>query len=278
MRLYWLLPALMLLLPACETWTLRRAAEETFTLASADTGQRYELTVLLPPDYDPNGSYPSVYLIDGHWHYFNVAADALQLMEAGTIEPVIVIGIAYADLKPNGLGGYATISELRIDDLTEVKHRPEDERGGQAAAFRRFIAQDLIPRIESDYAADPAQRTLMGHSLGGYFGIWEMLTHRDSSLFTRIEAGSPALWWGDGHLMSLLDSTHAAGAALPFDLHTTMGSLESVVWNTFFDEFEARLESYAFDGLRYRFERYPKGHTANAEPGFRDGLLYFFGR
>jgi hypothetical protein len=265
-------------LVSCETLTLRQADETTFTLDSPDTGQSYEITVLLPPTYDADRRYPSVYLLDGHWHYLNVAADAQQMMAAGDIEDIILVSIAYADLNPNGLEGYATISSLRIDDLTAAKNLPEDERGGKSLAFRQFLVGDLIPRIEADYATGPAQRTLMGHSLGGYFGIWEMLTFSDRSPFVNVEAGSPALWWTDGQLLGELEAAQAEGLALPFDLHTTMGTLESVVWNAFFDEFEARIKAAAFPGLTYDFERYPKGHTANAEVGFREGLIYFFGR
>lgn len=272
---------LTLLLPwliGCETWTLRQATEDTLRLPSEDTGRTYEITVLLPPGYDEAQTYPSVYLIDGHWHYYNVAGDAQQLMEAGEIEDIILVSIAYADLVPNSLSGYAEISRLRIDDLTAVKNTPEAERGGGAEAFRRFIAQDLIPAIEADYSTSAQRRTLMGHSLGGYFGLWEMYTRGDTSLFENIEAGSPALWWADGHLMALLDEVEAEGRPQPFDLHTTMGTMETVTWNAFFDEFEARLDTYDLPGLTYTVERYPKGHTANAEPGFREGLKYFFGQ
>ena len=278
MRKIALLGLLLVFLSSCETWTLRQASEESLRISSSDTGQTYEISILLPPNYDPDRTYPSVYLLDGHWHYLNVAGDAQQLMEAGKIDDIILVSIAFADLRSNNLSDYGVIATLRIDDLTATKNNDDDEVGGAADAFRRFIAEDVIPAVEEAYSTNATQRTLMGHSLGGYFGIWEMLTFTDSTLFENIEAGSPALWWDDGDLMSRLDSAKAAGVSLPVDLHTTMGSLESVVWNTFFDEFEDRIEEYAFPGLTYQFERYPKGHTANAEVGFREGLLYYFGR
>lgn len=268
----------ILLWSACAQVTLQDANEQSFTIESPQTGQTYEISVLLPADYSTEKTYPSVYLIDGHWHYLNVAADAKRMMEQGEIEDIILVGIAYDGLAPNTLGGFGTISELRIDDLTFPKNEDSARLGGKAFEFREFIKDDLIPAVEDLYSTNSDRRTLMGHSLGGYFGIWEMFTFSDSSLFTQIEAGSPALWWADGYLMAQ-EAAHAeADKALPFDLHTTMGSLESVTWNAFFDEFEARLETSKHPELRYIFERYPKGHTANAEEGFRQGLLYFFGQ
>lgn len=268
---------LLLLLSSCENLTLRSAEQESFTLASAQTGQSYEITVLLPPNYSETGSYPSVYLIDGHWHYPNVAADARQLMDKGEIRDVIIVGIAYAGIDAKSLGGYAEISRLRVDDLTATKNNPEDTLGGKAVPFRNFIKDDLIPAVEDRYATSASERTLMGHSLGGYFGFWEMFTFPDSSLFVNIEAGSPALWWDDGQLIKDEMTLFEAGTPLPFHLHTTMGDIESVSWQAFFDEMEERLNSHQHEGLITVFERYPKGHAANAEVGFRAGLLSFFG-
>ncbi|MEO1448570.1 MAG: alpha/beta hydrolase-fold protein [Bacteroidota bacterium] len=270
--------AIVWLCSGCAQLTLKDADEHSFSIESPQTGERYEISILLPAGYSTEKSYPSVYLIDGHWHYLYTAAAAKRLMEQDKIEDVILIGIAYDGLAPNTLGGFSKISELRIDDLTFPKNVDTDSMGGKAFEFRSFLADNLIPIIEEQYATSSERRTLMGHSLGGYFGIWEMFTFPDSSLFTQIEAGSPALWWADGYLMEQEAALSKTDQPLPFDLHTTMGSLESVTWNTFFDEFEERLETSKHPELRYVFERYPKGHTANAEEGFRQGLLYFFGR
>lgn len=267
----------MVFFVSCEQIQLKSADQESFILNSARTGQDYEITVLLPPDYDAARTYPSVYLIDGHWHYLPVAADAKRLMGKGDIREIILVGIAYAGLPPNTLGGYQKISDLRIDDLTMQKNEESAERGGKAPEFRAFLAETLIPEVESRYSTSSSERTLMGHSLGGYFGLWEMFTHPDSALFENIEAGSPALWWADGFLMAEEERIHSEDIALPFNLHTTMGELETVVWNTFFDEFEERMNAHQHEGLSFIFERYPKGHSANAEKGFEEGLKYFFG-
>ncbi len=272
-----LVAVLLFLLSGCAQLTLRNATEESFVLLSDTTGFSYEITVLLPPDYDPSLVYPSVYLLDGHWHYSNVAADAKQLMDRGDIEDIILVGIAYDGLAPNTLSGFGEISDIRIDDLTSVKDTPNADRGGKSPAFREFIRQDVIPEVESRYATNDQDRTLMGHSLGGYFGVWEMLTFHENSLFDNIHAGSPALWWGDGFLIGEEERVHDEGLALPFDFHTDMGSLEGVSWNTFFDEFEERVLEHNHPGLAATFSRYPRGHSNNAEIGYRRALKHFFG-
>lgn len=271
-------PALILLLFGCEQLTLSSVDEPTFVIESVNTGYAYEMTVLLPPDYDEGQLYPTVYLVDGHWHYSNVAADALRMMRRDQIRDVILVGVAYADIPPNTLGGFGEISQIRIDDFTFPKNVETDTLGGLSFEFREFFKEELIPEVERRYSTSADERTLMGHSLGGYFGYWEMFTFSDSSLFQYVEAGSPALWWADGYLLGVADSLAAQNQALPFRLHTTMGKLESVVWNTFFDELEERFTESEPEGLIYSFERYPYGHSAMAEVGFREGLLYFFGQ
>jgi predicted alpha/beta superfamily hydrolase len=277
LRNAFLLCCLGLCFHGCERITLASATEERLVLDSSFTDYTYEITVLLPPGYQADQNYPSVYLLDGHWHYPDVAADAQRLMEKGEIRDLILVGIAYHDIPPNTLSGYARIYDIRIDDFTFPKNETEAEWGGKAADFRRFLGEELIPEVESRYATSATERTLMGHSLGGYFGFWEMFTHRDRSLFQNVEASSPALWWADGYLLDQEAALDSSEASLPFDLHTNMGQLESVTWNTFFDEMEARFEAADRPELTYTFERYPYGHTAMAEEGFCAGLRYFFG-
>lgn len=262
---------------SCTTQNLDTYTEEKFSISSTYTGQSYEMTVLRPTQFEPNTLYPIIFLLDGHWHYNQVSKDLLDFQEEGIAENVILVGIAYEGLNPNGLEGYGRISELRIDDFTFTKNQPSDTYGGKSEAFRNFLENELLPELQSRYPEDPSERTLMGHSLGGYFGVWEMFTYPENSLFKNIHAGSPALWWDDGYLMNQEREYAASGPGeLDFSFHSSMGSMESVVWNTFFDEFEARIDSQQYPGLEYQFERYPKGHAANAEPGFYDALGTFF--
>lgn len=251
--------------------------EEKFSIDSGNTGQSYEMTIYRPSQLDANQQHPFVFLLDGHWHYNQVLKDLQALQSSGGAADIILVGIAYEGLNPNGLAGYGRISELRVDDFTATKNNPEDQLGGKSVAFRDFIKDELLPELQSKYPEDPSQRTVMGHSLGGYFGVWEMFTYSDSSLFKNVHAGSPALWWDDGDLMSLEENFAGNGSrVLPFHFHTTMGTMETVVWNTFFDEFEERLGDRNYDELEYVFERYPRGHAANAEPGFASALNIFF--
>jgi Putative esterase len=45
---------------------------------------------------------------------------------------------------------------------------------GNGLGFMQFLRQELIPLIESDYRADPADRTLLGHSMGANFALYTL--------------------------------------------------------------------------------------------------------
>ncbi|MEM6270653.1 MAG: alpha/beta hydrolase-fold protein [Bacteroidota bacterium] len=267
----------LLLLVSCQD-TEFQATEEVFALRSLHTGRDYEMTVLLPPGYSTTQTYPTVYLLDGYWHYPGVAAFARRQMEKSNLEPLILVGVGYAGIKANTLSGVDSIFRVRVFDLTYPTEDDSSSIPGTAFDFRRFLKDELIPEVENRYATSAADRTLMGHSLGGYFAIWEMLTFAEQPLFRNFAAGSPALFWAEGFLLDREAEVFNAGTPLPFRLHTTMGSLESVMWNTWFDEFEARLQSRNRTDLDVTFVRLPQGHTATAETSFEDGLQHFFGR
>src|SRR5918993_1121678 len=59
---------------------------------------------------------------------------------------------------------------------------------GNGLGFMQFLRQELIPLIEADYRADPADRTLLGHSMGANFALCTLYHHPD--LFQRCVAAS----------------------------------------------------------------------------------------
>ena len=66
---------------------------------------------------------------------------------------------------------------------------------GDSANFLKFLQEELIPFIEREYRADPARRTLMGHSYGGLFGAFALF--QAPGLFANLVIGSPTLSYGN---------------------------------------------------------------------------------
>ena len=67
---------------------------------------------------------------------------------------------------------------------------------GGADSFYQFVTQEVIPLVEADYPIDSANRTLMGHSWGGVFGLYSLF--RDPLLYKNYLICSPDLPYADG--------------------------------------------------------------------------------
>ena len=95
---------------------------------------------------------------------------------------IVIVGITYSGAHPD-------YDALRATDYTPT---PGDRKGsGDGPKFLHFMKAELIPFIELNYRGDPTRRILGGHSLGGLFTLYAMLT--DPTLFWGYLAGSPAI-------------------------------------------------------------------------------------
>ncbi len=64
-----------------------------------------------------------------------------------------------------------------------------------AARFLDALVSEVMPQVEARHRADAADRTLVGHSFGGLFGLVTLF--RQPSAFRRYLIISPSLWWDD---------------------------------------------------------------------------------
>ena len=180
-----------------------------------------DVVVYVPPGYDESDArYPVVYLHDGqnlfdpatafggtHWR---AGETATALIEAGTIAPVILVGI------------YNT-GKHRIDEYTPTHDR---RRGGGAAdAYGRFIVEELKPVIDAGYRtiADRAHTGIGGSSLGGLVSLYVALKH--PAVFGKAAVMSPSVWWDRRAI--LRDVRRAAALGEKPRLWVDMGSAES---------------------------------------------------
>lgn len=164
------------------------------TLVSPD-GRRWRVTVALPPVPTAFGRTRAVYVLDPASHFMHAVGSARNLARTGGErfpQDLMIVGVG-PDTDDN-----AELNVLRNYYLT-----PTERSGREADAFQHGGADDfadilasLFPSIESQYNADPNDRTFAGHSFGGLFGS-HVLLHRPQ-LFQRYLLSSPSLWWDDG--------------------------------------------------------------------------------
>ncbi|WP_323761883.1 alpha/beta hydrolase [Maricaulis sp.] len=155
-------------------------------IRSETLGQTRTINIWLPPGHDTAETpYTVLYLIDGgvDQDFPHIAGLAQLGVISWQFQPLIVVGIE---------------TEVRLHELTPS---PQDHRyvesfdtAGGASDFRRYIADDIIPFIESHYRVGD-RRAIIGESLAGLFVVDTLLEQPE--LFDDYIAVSPSLWWDD---------------------------------------------------------------------------------
>lgn len=180
-----------------------------------------DIIVYLPPDYNSERSrrYPVLYLHDGQNLFdpataFNnnewgVDEVTEELILAGEIEPLIVVGIYNAGTK-------------RVSEYTHV---PDYRgRGGLARAYGKMIASDLKPFIDREYRTltNSVNTGLGGSSLGGLVTMY--LGMRYPEVFGKLLVMSPSVWWANRDILKKVSKTkHKGSQKIWLDVGTCEG-------------------------------------------------------
>ncbi len=243
----------LLAFPASATAQTPRATAEptpivigqSYALPSATYGRTREINVWLPPGYAESGqTYPVLYLLDGgqaqDFHHISGIAQLGTIV--GTTRDVIVVGVASVDRR-NELA-------LPTEDAELIARYPTQ---GQSIRFRQFLADEVLPFVESHYRTN-GETALMGESLAGLFVVETFL--KEPQMFDAYVAVSPSLWWDGGRL------ARQAGAHLrdhsndPRTLILTIGD-EGGEMQTAMDVLVGNLRDFAMPGLNWTYEPRP---------------------
>lgn len=182
----------------------------------------------LPLEYRDSTTkhFPVVVVLDGNFHFPMLAASIHQYEKAGLLPPLIVIGIGYKSFQ--------AMDSLRVRDYLFPAALPTDElkAPGGGEQFRQFIGQELLPLLDSTYRTLAQNRTLLGHSFGGYFSLYTLLSQAKTKthVFQNFVAASPAVWYHNFYLNQL---PAQLGSLAEFDsvrLLLTVGGRENRQW------------------------------------------------
>jgi len=157
---------------------------ETFTLQSAAVGEARRINVWTPPGYAASRTrFPVLYMPDGgvEEDFPHVVATVDSAVRAGQMRPVIVVGIENTERRRDMTGPTEVESDRRIAP-----------RVGGSAAFRRFIAAELMPEVRRRYRTTD-ETAIIGESLTGLFVVETFFEQPE--LFDTYIALSPSLWW-----------------------------------------------------------------------------------
>jgi len=185
------------------------------------SGERYELHrfhsaileddrsvgVYLPKIYRETSErrFPVFYLHDGQnvfdgrtsyipgctWRAHTTADD---LVEAGAIQPVILVGVANTGLRR--MAEYTPTSDFKLG-------------GGDGKSYARLLIEELKPLIDDRYRTllGPTDTGLGGSSLGGLISLYIGLKHPET--FGRLAVMSPSLWWDHRSMLNFVARVEA---------------------------------------------------------------------
>jgi predicted alpha/beta superfamily hydrolase len=186
-------------------------------------GNTRHVFIYLPPGYDQatDRRHPVLYMQDGQNLFdpglsfirgqdWRLDETAQWLIEAGAIEPLIIVGVDHAGV--GRAGEFAPTEDARYAE------------GGRAAAYGAMLTNELKPWIDANYRTrrDAASTGIGGSSMGGLVSLFLALTRAD--VFGRAAVMSPSLWWDRRHIISLARALeHKAPVRLWLDSGTEEG-------------------------------------------------------
>lgn len=156
------------------------------SLQSSILKQQRTFRVVLPQNYDPKQpiKYDVLYVTDGDWNVELTSQIQNFLLQNGFMPQNIIVSVNHPS---------------REKDLTPTAGDNASVFGG-ADNFLAFLEKELIPYINNKYATSGIN-TLFGHSLGGLFVTYALLTNPKP--FDVYIGADPSFWWDKGYIKKL---------------------------------------------------------------------------
>lgn len=233
------------------------------------TGQRYFIQIALPRSYkDSQETYQVLYIMDADGS-FGTCTEITRLLALGKEVPeMIIIGIAYKV----SLEEY--LYNRRRDYTPTLVDRFVGSGGGEK--FLKFICDELIPFIGSQYRVKKSERVISGDSYGALFALFTLFNKPE--MFSGCIAISPSFFWDNGILFKYEQEYYENSSDLPVKLFICAGSLENQ--ETFIDplnRFTQILNSRGYSGLEVK-SMILEGETHYSSFGnaFTKGIKWIF--
>lgn len=175
---------------------------DNFKIKSNYTNNFYDIKFYIPEDSNAS-DLPLIVVLDGGY-YFEIVKSCIrqqsQLFVKTGVKPAIVVGICHQEFEKKEkrfLDFTAPADKYFIDE--KRKFMIPDNLGG-SENFNNFIEKELLPIIEANINFDKNNMTILGHSLSGYYVLWNLL--KGSNIYKNIISFSPSVWWNDYEILN----------------------------------------------------------------------------
>ena len=210
------------------TWVREptNAGTTAYEFDSPVIGVRLAITVATPPAYAAStDALPTIYVLDPIPLLDSVIGCANLFSMYARFPSALIVGVGYSSTERK------EIWSRRTRDLTPTptSSRPEfpvagPHGAGGAADFLRSLSDEVMPGIAARYSVHPTDRTLIGWSFGGLFGLYALL--HEPATFARYLLVSPSIWWDNAVCFAYEQEWARQHADLPARVFCAAGATE----------------------------------------------------
>lgn len=175
---------------------------DNFKIKSNYTNNFYDIKFYIPEDSNAS-NLPLIVVLDGGY-YFEIVKSCIKqqskLFVKTGVKPAIVIGICHQEFEKKEkrfLDFTAPADKYFVDE--KRKFMIPDNLGG-SENFNNFTEKELLPIIEANLNFDKNDMTILGHSLSGYYVLWNLL--KGSNIYKNIISFSPSVWWNNYEILN----------------------------------------------------------------------------
>jgi predicted alpha/beta superfamily hydrolase len=200
----------------------------TFRHYSEFVKDTFYISIQVPLEYNLQRErrYPTVVLLDGNFYFPMMSSVMHQYETARLLPPMILVGIGY--------NSFNTMDSLRSRDYLFPESLASDELTtlGGGENFEKYIVEELLPKIDEEFRTRGEDRSLLGHSLGGYFSLYTLLNQVEgkSRTFRNFVSASPTLWYHDYYLNRLVEALKKRREKNVLTIFLSAGELEDSTW------------------------------------------------
>jgi predicted alpha/beta superfamily hydrolase len=256
--------------PSIETYPqVKIEGTEVREIQSTITGEKYFIHVGLPRSYsDSVESYPALYIMDADGAFGTCTEISRLLTLNKEVPEMIIVGIAYG----------VSFKEYLFNRQRDYTPTAVDEYAGSGGGekFFRFIHEELIPFIDTEYRVKKSERAICGFSYGGLFVLYTLF-HKPE-MFNRYLAGSPSFYWDNSVTFEYEQKYFERSSNLPVRLFMSVGSLENQeAYIQPLNQFTEILNSRGYSGLQLNsIILDDETHYSSFGNAFTKGLKWLF--
>jgi predicted alpha/beta superfamily hydrolase/predicted ester cyclase len=195
--------------------------------------------------------------------WFGTASDItayLTMVKEGP--PMVVVGISYGGTEDDWW-------RKRARDYTpKLLHSEKSAKyplAGGADQFQQFLTTELFPFIEANYAVLPNDRTLVGLSFGGLFGVYTLFTRPE--MFQGYIILASGLGWDKEQILETEAAFRAKHSALQASVYFAVGDKDTPGTVTKWQAFDRLISERRYEGLRWTSRIFPDETHISVYPG-----------